>query len=97
MREMMKEVIETLYEGELEAHLGYSKNKHNSSLDDNSRNGHTSQEVKYHVGEMALEVHRDRLPTFSLEIVMKHQTDISGIEAKVISVSHNRMSDRDIK
>lgn len=36
MREMMKEVIETLYEGELEAHLGYKKNEQNGSLDGNS-------------------------------------------------------------
>lgn len=97
MREMMKEVIETLYEGELEAHLGYRKHEQNGSLDGNSRNGHTSKKVKSHVGEMELEVPRDRLSTFSPEIVKKRQTDISGIEAKVISMYAKGMSDRDIK
>jgi len=97
MREMMKEVIETLYEGELEAHLGYKKHEQNCSFDGNSRNGHTSKKVKSHVGEMELEVPRDRLSTFSPEIVKKRQTDISGIEAKVISMYAKGMSDRDIK
>jgi transposase-like protein len=47
MREMMKEVIEMLYEGELEAHLGYKKHESNVS-DGNSYNGHTSKKVKSH-------------------------------------------------
>lgn len=46
---------------------------------------------------MELEVPRDRLSTFSPEIVKKRQTDISGIEAKVISMYAKGMSDRDIK
>lgn len=60
MRDMMKEVIETLYEDELE-------------------------------------VPRDRLSTFSPEIVKKRQTGISSIEAKVISMYAKGMSNRDIK
>jgi len=97
MREMMKEVIETLYEGELEAHLGYKKHEQNASESGNNRNGHSSKKVKSHVGEMELEVPRDRLSTFSPEIVKKRQTDISGIEAKVISMYAKGMSNRDIK
>ena len=93
-REMMKESIEALYEGELESHLGYKKNEQSKS--NNSRNGYCSKKVKSQLGEIELEVPRDRLSTFSPEIVKKRQRDISGIESKVLSMYSKGLSNRDI-
>jgi len=95
MRQIMKEAIETLYEGELEAHLGYKKNEVSSST--NSRNGYKSKKVKSQLGEIELSSPRDRLSTFSPEIVKKRQTDISGIETKVLTMYAKGLSNRDIK
>lgn len=96
MRDMMKEVIETLYECELESHLGHKKNAQVENESGNSRNGYQSKKVKSSVGEVELSVPRDRHSTFSPEVVKKRQTDISGIESKVLSMYAKGMSNRDI-
>ena len=95
MREMMKEAIETIYEGEIESHLGYKKNEVSSS--GNSRNGYSSKRVKSELGNVDLEVPIDRLSSFSPEIVKKRQRDISGLESKVLSMYAKGMSNRDIQ
>jgi len=48
MREMMEEVIETLYKGELEEHLGYEKHGDNPN-NGNSRNSHSERSVRISV------------------------------------------------
>ena len=96
MRDMMKEVIETLYESELETHLGHKKNGQIKNESGNSRNGYQSKKVKSSVGEVELSVPRDRDSTFSPEVVKKRETDISGIESKVLSMYAKGMSNRDI-
>ena len=96
LREMTKEVVETVLEAEMSAHLGYSKNQQNSSKDGNARNGHNNKSVKSGFGEFELSTPRDRLSTFDPQLVKKRQTDISGIEAKVISMYAKGMSTRDI-
>ena len=55
LRELTKEVIDTLYEGELTDHLGYEKHEQGGSADGNSRNGKGMKTVKSHLGEIALE------------------------------------------
>jgi putative transposase len=96
LRIITKEVIETLYDGEITDHLGYKKYESRPDKT-NARNGKTTKKVKSQLGEINLEVPRDRQGTFEPEIVKKRQTDISGIEAKVISMYAKGMSTRDIK
>jgi transposase-like protein len=96
LREMTKEVIETVLEAEMSSHLGYSRSQQNGSKDGNARNGHNNKSVKSGFGEFDLSTPRDRLSTFDPQLVKKRQTDISGIEAKVISMYAKGMSTRDI-
>jgi len=96
LRDLTKEVIETLYDGELTDHLGYDKHEQNGSSDGNYRNGKGKKKVKSHFGEVELEPPRDRKGTFDPKVVKKRQNDISGIEAKVISMYGKGMSTRDI-
>jgi putative transposase len=42
MREISKEVIETLLDAELTDHLGFEKNDQKTKVTDNTRNGYTS-------------------------------------------------------
>ena len=97
IRDMTKEIIDVLYDGELEAHLGYKKHDVKSKKKTNSRNGHSSKTVNSSAGKMELKVPRDREGTFEPILIKKHQTDISGIEAKVISMYAFGMSTRDIQ
>ena len=96
LRDLTKEVIDALYEGELTEHLGYEKHQQGRSRDRNARNGKTRKTVKSHFGDIELEPPRDRAGTFDPQVVKKRQRDISGIEAKVTSMYAKGMSARDI-
>jgi len=50
MREISKEVVETLLEGELTDHLGFEKHDQKAKATDNSRNGYTPKTVKSKFG-----------------------------------------------
>lgn len=96
LRDMTREVIEALYEGEMTDHLGYEKHERLQSDNGNARNGRGKKTVRSHLGEIELEPPRDREGTFDPQVVKKRQKDISGIEGKVISMYAKGMSTRDI-
>lgn len=95
LRDVTKEVVEALYDGELTDHLGHEKNQ--KSENGNIRNGFTQKSVRTKSGEVELDVPRDRDGTFEPQIVKKRQRDITGIEDKVISMFGLGMSTRDIQ
>ena len=97
LRDMTKEVIDALYEGEMTDHLGYEKHERVVDTGEkNARNGKGKKTVTSHLGELELEPPRDRNGTFDPQVVKKRQKDISGIEDKVISMYAKGMSTRDI-
>ena len=97
MREVGKEVVETLLDGELTEHLGYEKHDQKAKATDNARNGFTPKTVKSKFGEIDLDVPRDRKADFEPQIVKKRQKDISGLEEKIISMYAKGMTTRDIQ
>ena len=60
MRKMTKEVLEAIYDGEITDHLGYQRHEQRASIDGNSRNGYTEKKVRSNLGEINLDVPRDR-------------------------------------
>jgi hypothetical protein len=76
MREVSKEVDETLLDGELTDHLGFEKHDQKAKATDNTRNGFTPKTVKSKFGEIDLDVPRDRKSDFEPQIVKKRQKDI---------------------
>jgi putative transposase len=96
LRDLTKEVIEALYEGEMTDHLGYEKLHQGGSTDGNARNSRGKKTVQSKLGEVELSPARDRAGTFDPQVVKKRQRDISGIEQKVISMYAKGMSTRDI-
>jgi putative transposase len=97
MREISKEVVETILDGELTDHLGYEKHDQKAKATDNARNGFTPKTVKSKFGEIGLAVPRDRKSDFDPQIVKKRQKDISGLEEKIISMYAKGMTTRDIQ
>jgi putative transposase len=95
LRDVTKEVVEALYDGELTDHLGHEKNQ--KSENGNVRNGFTTKTVQTKSGEVDLDVPRDRDGTFEPQVVRKRQRDITGIEDKVISMFGLGMSTGDIQ
>lgn len=91
------ETIQTALDAELENELGYSKYDYKNKQTDNSRNGYSSKTVQGSLGEMEIQVPRDRKGEFEPELVKKHQTDVSAIEDKVIFLYSQGVSTRDIQ
>lgn len=71
MRNVSKDVIETLLEEELTDRLGFEKYAQKAQTIDNSRNGYTPKTVKSKFGEIDLDVPQDRKSEFEPQVVKK--------------------------
>jgi putative transposase len=78
MRDVSKDVIETLLDEELTDHVGFEKYDLNAKVTGNTRNGYTPKTVKSKFGEIGLDVPRDRKSEFEPQLVKKRKKDISG-------------------
>ena len=95
LKELHSDLLEAMLDGELEAHLGYSKSE--KSDNSNARNGYTSKRLKSEFGESVIEVPRDRDGSFEPIIVPKHQSKAASVENMVISLYAKGMSVSDIE
>lgn len=94
---LTSETIQAALDAELDSELGYSKYDYKNKQTSNSRNGHSTKTVQGSMGEMELQIPRDREGEFEPQLVKKHQTDISSIEDKVIFLYSQGVSTRDIQ
>jgi len=97
LNSVVKEIIETIYQAELTETLGYPRYDKSKKATENSRNSYNSKRVKSSFGEIELKVPRDRKGEYDPQVVKKRQTDITGLESKVISMYAKGMSTRDIQ
>jgi transposase-like protein len=84
---LTKTVLETALEAELDEHLGYPKHAVEGRKTGNSRNGTRAKTVLTEVGEVELDVPRDRDGSFEPKIVKKRQRRMSGVDELVISLA----------
>ncbi len=96
LKDVFGPMFEAMLQGEMNGHLGYENNDKKEKLTDNRRNGYLSKNVKTSMGEMTVEVPRDRDGSFEPEIIPKRTKDISDIDKKVLSMYAKGISQRDI-
>ena len=96
LKDLLGDTLQDMLEAEMDEHLGYSKYDYQNKATDDSRNGYSSKTVTSSMGEIDLDVPRDRNGEFEPQIVKKHQTDISNIEDQVLSMYAKGMTTRDI-
>ena len=97
-KELIGNVLENGLDAEMDEELGYSRYDYHNKNTDNSRNGHSSKNLKTSFGEMELEIPRDRKGEFEPQILKKHQTSLSGdIEEKILSMYAKGMTTSDIE
>jgi len=96
MKEGFRDILQEVFEAEMDASLGYPKNHKGDVESTNKRNGHTPKTLKSRFGELPIDVPRDREGEFEPKLIPKYQRDISGIEEQVISLYARGMSTRDI-
>ena len=97
-KETIAEFMENGLEAELDEDLGYSKYDYKNKATDNSRNGHSSKNLRTSFGDVEVSVLRDRKGEFEPQLLKKNQTSISqDIEEKILSMYAKGMTTGDIE
>jgi len=97
LKQLTKFLVERALEGELTDHLGYSKHSPVGKNTGNSRNGKSQKTLKGDLGEIAIEVPRDREGSFDHQIIKKRQTRFDGFDDKIVALYARGMTPRDIQ
>ena len=97
LKDLLGETLQGMLEAEMDDHLGYSKYDYKNKETDDSRNGYSSKTVTSSMGQIDLDIPRDRKGEFEPQIVKKNQTDISNIEDQVLSMYAKGMTTGDIE
>ena len=84
LRKSFGKIIKSMLEAEINEHLGNEKYKHQDNKEENYRNGYSRKKVKSNLGEIDLDIPRDRNGEFEPVIVPKHSRDISRLETQII-------------
>jgi putative transposase len=94
---LIKAAVERGLQTELTSHLGYEKGDRSAAAFPNSRNGTTPKTVLSQAGEVDLDVPRDRLGTFSPQLVPKGSRRLGGMDEMIIALYAGGMTVRDIE
>jgi putative transposase len=95
--EMIKAVLERGLAAELTGHLGYERGDPAGRGVPNSRNGTTPKRVATEVGDIDLQVPRDRASSFEPRLVPKGSRRSGGLDEMIISLYAGGMTVRDIQ
>lgn len=95
---LFKQGVEEMLKAELDEHLGYEKYSPEGHHTGNSRNGFSKKKVKTDsVGDMVLNIPRDRKATFEPQLIPKHERMSDKIEQAIIGMYSRGMTTRDIE
>lgn len=96
LKDLLGDTLQGMLEVEMDEKLGYSKYDYRNKETDDSRNGYSKKTVTSSLGEIELDIPRDRKGEFKPQTVKKNQTDVSNIEDQVLSMYAKGMTTRDI-
>lgn len=94
---LYKQAIENMLKAELDDHLGYKKHEKSGNNSGNNRNGHSYKTLKTNIGNIPLEIPRDRDSSFEPKVIPKHQRMSARIEQAIITMYSRGMTTRDIE
>jgi len=97
LKDLFKDTVESMLEGELDEHLGYEKHSAVGNNSGNSRNGYGQKTLKTEIGETTICVPRDRNGEFEPVAIGKRQTRTDDLENRVLAMYAKGMSTRDIE
>ncbi|MGH4026489.1 MAG: IS256 family transposase [Pseudonocardiaceae bacterium] len=95
--EIVKAVLERGLAAELTGHLGYEKGDRAGRGSPNSRNGTTPKTLATEVGDVVVDVPRDRAGSFEPRLVPKGSRRVGGLDEMIISLYAGGMTVRDIQ
>lgn len=95
---LFKQGIEEMLNGELDEHLGYAKHSREGYNTGNSRNGSYPKTItSENVGEVVLNIPRDRNGEFEPQIIPKGQTISGKIEEAILGMYSRGMTTSDVR
>jgi putative transposase len=97
LKSLFRRLIETAGGAELAMHLGYEKGDPAGRGTPNSYNGTTPKTLKTELGEIPIEMGRDRNSTFEPQIVAKGVTHWNGFDDRIISMYAGGMTVEEIR
>jgi putative transposase len=95
LSDLTRQVLETALNTEMVEHLGHEHGEP-AGPRGNVRNGYSAKTVRTEVGDVRINVPRDRAGTFEPAIVPKHARHLSGFDEAVISLYAKGMTTGDI-
>jgi putative transposase len=94
---MVRQVLQTGLNVELDEHLGYGPHDPAGRGSGNNRNGSYPKTVTTEIGQVEVQMPRDRLGTFTPATVPKHVRRLDGLSGNVISLYAKGMTTGDIQ
>lgn len=79
-KELFADSIKAMLKAALDTELGYTKNNQDPKQTDNRRNGSYPKKVTSTMGEIELEIPRDRKSEYKPELIPKGTHDVSALE-----------------
>lgn len=108
MKDLFRDALRQVMEGELEESLGYEKSDRMSEVEENGlsknyRNGYSKKTVKTQLGEVDVKIPRDRNGEYEPKIIGKYERNADGMEEKILGLyacgyeqTDSRIRSRDI-
>ncbi len=97
LRQLSKQLIERVLETELTEHLGHEPGEVVINPEGNVRNGSSKKTLKGELGQVDLDIPRDRQGNFKPQLVKKHQRRLAGLDERILSLYARGLSTRDIQ
>jgi len=97
LKQLTARLVERALQGEMSEHLGYDKGAAPRGRAGNTRNGASSKTLRTELGDVDIEVPRDRDGSFEPQLVKKRQTRLEGFDAKILALYARGMTVRDIQ
>lgn len=98
MQKLFKDVIQNMLEAEMAEHLGRAKyERPEDTTSDNYRNGYRTKPLKNSMGEVEIDVPRDRNGKFKPIAVTNYKSTCNELDNKIIAMYAKGLSARDIK
>ncbi len=97
LRQLSKQLIERVLEAELTEHLGHDPGEVVINPEGNVRNGSSKKTLKGELGQVDLDIPRDRQGNFEPQLVKKHQRRLAGLDERILSLYARGLSTRDIQ
>ena len=86
LQQVTRSVLQAALEAEMTDHLGYERGETPPPGLGNHRNGSSVKTVRTEVGEVRLDVPRDRQGSFTPQIVPKHARRLEGFDEAIVSL-----------